>query len=106
MPVSVKRDMLPFPSADGKHESQSGLPQPKLPNHTEPWGATVTPKPPPRMPPPVRGDRGAPLLPAAGLPLGFNTKFKVHELGEPCVGSFVTTQNPPPAKLGVPLALL
>src|SRR5437763_15030274 len=85
MPVSVKRDMLLFPFVVGKHQSQPGLPQPKLPNHTEPWGATVTPKPAPRMPPPVRGDRGVPLLPSAGWPLDFNTKLKVHEFGEPCV---------------------
>src|SRR5205823_13265496 len=78
----------------GKHQSQPGLPQPKLPNHTEPWGATVTPKPAPRMPPPVRGDRGVPLLPSAGWPLGFNTKLKVHEFGEPCVVLFVTHAYP------------
>src|SRR5436189_6291804 len=94
MPVSVKRDMLPFPFVVGKHQSQPGLPQPKLPNHTEPWGATVNPKPAPRMPPPVRGDRGVPLLPSAGWPLGFNTKLKVHELGEPCVVLFVTHAYP------------
>src|SRR5438034_9498558 len=94
MPVSVKRDMLPFPFVVGKHQSQSGLPQPKLPNHTEPWGATVTPKPAPRMPSPVRGDRGVPLLPSAGWPLGFNTKLKVLEFGEPCVVLFVTHAYP------------
>src|SRR5947208_5165006 len=106
MPVNVKRDMLPFPFAVGKHQSQSGLPQPKLPNHTEPWGATVTPKPAPRMPPPVRGDRGVPLLPSAGWPLGFNTKLKVHELGEPCVVLFVTHAYPRSPDEICPVALI
>src|SRR5438045_2196432 len=94
MPVSVKRDMLPCPFVVGKHQSQPGLLQAKLPNHTEPWGATVTPKPAPRMPPPVRGDRGVPLLPSASWSLGFNTKLKVHEFGEPCVVLFVTHAYP------------
>src|SRR5437773_7133146 len=94
MPVNVKRDMLPFPFVVGKHQSQSGLPQPKLPNHTEPWGATVTPKPAPRMPPPVRGDRGVPFLPSAGWPLGLNTKLKRLELGVPWIVLFVTHPYP------------
>src|SRR5437667_7076933 len=88
------RGMQLFPSRVSKPQSQPALPQPKLPNHTEPRGSTVTPKPAPRMPPPVRGDRGVPLLPSAGWPLGFNTKLKVHEFGEPCVVLFVTHAYP------------
>src|SRR5260370_17986285 len=84
--------MLPFPSKDGLQVSQS--PQPKLPNHAEPRGSIVTPKPVPRMPPPVNGERGVPFLPSAGCPLGLNARTYLLEYGVPCLVLFVTHAYP------------
>src|SRR5262249_46915601 len=91
-PDDVKRDMLPLPSRAGLQPSQ--LPQPKLPNHAEPRGSTVTPKPVPRMPPPVSGDLGVPFLPSAGCPLGLKARTYALESGVPCVVLLVTHAYP------------
>ena len=97
MPVRVKRDTLPFPGDGdgmGLGLQLALLPQPKFPNHAEPRGSMVTPKPPPRTPPPVRGDRGVPFLPSAGCPLGLNTKLNPPEHGVPWIVLFVTHAYP------------
>src|SRR5213082_1324734 len=78
MPVNVKRDMLPFPIRGWK----------------APITVRIAPAEVAEPHRPVGGDRGVPLLPSAGWPLGFNTKLKVHELGEPCVVLFVTHAYP------------
>src|SRR3954447_5642846 len=91
-PDKVNREMLPFPFSDGLQLSQS--PQPKLPNHAEPCGSIVTPKPPPRSPPPVKGERGVPFLPFAGWPLGLSTTAARLEYGVPCLVLFVTHAYP------------
>src|SRR5215211_1658520 len=92
MPVSVKREMLPCPSADGTQPSH--MPQPKLPNHAEPRGSMVTPKPAPSTPPPVNGERGVPFVPSAGLPLGLKTTLNLPEFGVPWTVLFVTHAYP------------
>src|SRR5690242_4662723 len=63
-PDRVNCDMLPLPSGEGSQPSQG--PHPKLPNHANPRGSTVTPKPVPSRPPPVTGDTGVPLAPSEG----------------------------------------
>ena len=70
------------------------MPQPKLPNHTEPCGSIVTPKPPPKTPPPVKGESGVLSAPSAGWPLGLNTRLNLQELGVPWTVLLLTQAYP------------
>ena len=76
--------MLPFPCQDGIGSGVQScvLPQPKFPNQAEPRGSMVTPKPPPRTPPPIRGDRGVPFAAIGRLPIGL--KYQVENTGAWC----------------------
>ena len=78
------------------------LPQPKLPVQMRPTESTVTPKPPPTMPPPVTGERAVPLAPSAGEPSGLSTTTQVAEFGVPCTVLIVIHAYPLRSKMMLP----
>jgi hypothetical protein len=45
----------------------------------------ATPKPEPKMPPPVIGEGGVLAKPVEGLPFGCSTIKQLEELGVPCI---------------------